>query len=498
MFKTKLLVLFLVCAFVLCACADISMEDSSSVAEPSSADQSSVGGDSSVPENNDSSSVSEGEKPVPDGSSATDSEESEGESQPDASVPSEESKGEEPESSPDDSTSAPDSSDTVYEGEDKVISFLACPDNIIHPSVYYYALQSAAAEKGVEPDYGNLQTADYKFKHIYDNIAAMVKNADISYINVETLIGGNENPISGYPQFNSPEAAGETLLDLGFDIFNLAHNHMLDSGNDKYLINCDRFFTERGGTTIGYYENEADVDNIVIYEHSGVKIAFLAYTYSTNGIGLSSYASTYIPYINSDLMKSQMALAKEKADLVFVSIHWGDEDSFTPGSAQRQAAQTLVDAGADVIIGMHPHVIQESKWVERADGSRCFLTYSLGNLLSGMYGGKNALGSLLSLDIVCKSGQAPYVDNVQVIPTVCHYEKENSVNYQTDTGFRQFKIYLLEDYTEELAAAHGCHYNKSKITSFDNQLDGNFSLESLYSKVRAIIPSEFLPESIAN
>ena len=482
MFKSKVLVLFLLLAICLCGCADISMEGESSAEEATSAsasDNSSAvtGDDSSVPEKDES-------KPAPE-STVPDT---------DTDVSQPESSGEVSE----ESTSAPESS--VGENiskEDKVISFLACPDNIIHPSVYYYALQSAAAEKGVEPDYSNLQTAEYKFAHIYDNIAAMVKNADISYINVETLIGGNENAISGYPMFNSPEAAGETLLDLGFDIFNLAHNHMLDSGNDKYLINCDRFFTERGGTTIGYYKDKADVENIVIYEHSGIKIAFLAYTYSTNGIGLSSYASTYIPYINSDLMKKQMELANKQADLVFVSIHWGDEDSFTPNGAQRQAAQTLVDAGADVIIGMHPHVIQESKWMEREDGSRCLLTYSLGNLLSGMYGGKNTLGSLLSLDIICKAGQAPYVDNVQLIPTVCHYEKESSVNYQTDTGFRKFKIYLLEDYTEELAAAHGCHHNKGKISSFDNQLDGNFSLESLYAKVRAIIPTEFLPESIA-
>lgn len=380
--------------------------------------------------------------------------------------------------------------------EKKVISFLACPDNIIHPSVYYHALQTAAANAGKAPSYSNLQTAEYDFAPIYDNIKAMVAAADISYINVETLIGGNQNPISGYPMFNSPEAAGETLLDLGFDIYNLAHNHMLDSGNDKYLINCDRFFTERGGTTIGYYENKADLNNIVIYEHDGVKIAFLAYTYATNGIRLSSSASTYIPYINSDVMKQQMKLAKQQADLVFVSMHWGYEDTFTPNSSQRDAAQTLADEGADVIIGMHPHVIQESKWVERKDGGRCFLTYSLGNLLSGMYGGKNALGSMLSLDIVCETGKAPYVDNVQIIPTVCHYVKKVSVNTQTDTGFRDFKIYLLEDYTAELAAAHGVHKNKSKISGFDNELDGNFSLDTLYAKVKRLIPAEFLSEAI--
>ncbi len=401
------------------------------------------------------------------------------------SAPSEEEPASQPESTANSTDGDPQ--------EKKVVSFLACPDNIIHPSVYYNALQIAAAEKGVDPDYSNLQTADYNFAPMYDDIKQLIASADLSYINVETLIGGNSNPINGYPMFNSPEAAGETLLSLGFDVFNLAHNHMLDSGDDRYLINCDRFFTERGGTTIGYYENSADTENIVVVERNGIRIAFLAYTYATNGITLSSSAQTFIPYMDEALIKRQMAIAKERADLVFVSMHWGDEDSFTPNGSQRSIAQLLVDEGADVIIGMHPHVIQEAKWVTREDGSRCFLVYSLGNLVSGMYGGKNALGLMLSLDIVKEGNNTPYVDNVRLTPTVCHYVKKASVNPQMDTGFRDFKIYRLENYTEELAANHGCHQNGGKITSFDPELDGSFSLATLKAKVKKIIPAEFLP-----
>ncbi len=381
--------------------------------------------------------------------------------------------------------------DSSEEEQDTVIKFLACPDNIIHPSVYFHALESAAKNKGAEPDYSDLGNADYDFSGIYKNVASYIKEADIAYINVETLVGGNDNPISGYPCFNSPEAAGEQLLELGFDVFNLAHNHMLDSYNDKYLINCDRFFTERGGTTIGFYESKADTDNIVVVESKGVKIAFLAYTYDTNGIRLSSSSSTYIPYISEDMIDKQMKAAKQVADLVFVSIHWGDEDHFSPNYQQRSTAQQLADLGADVIIGMHPHVIQESKWVERADGGRCFLTYSLGNFLSGMYGGKNALGSMLSLDIIKTAEGELSIDNVKLIPTVCHYEKGKSVDTSLDTGFRNFEIYLLEDYTAELAAAHGVHKNKGKISNFDNELDGNFSLETLNAKVEKYIPAEF-------
>lgn len=99
-----------------------------------------------------------------------------------------------------------------------------------------------------------------------------------------------------------------------------------------------------------------------------MKIAFLAYTYSTNGLSLQAGSSTAIPYISESLITKQMALAKEQADLVFVSMHWGDEDRYTVNAQQRSTAQLLADLGADVIIGMHPHVIQEMKWVEREDG----------------------------------------------------------------------------------------------------------------------------------
>ena len=132
-------------------------------------------------------------------------------------------------------------SGTVAPGETR-ISFLACPDNIIHPSVYYDAIRKAAQADGSTPVYTSLATGKYDFADMYEYVADAIRDADISYVNVETLIGGNDNKISGYPMFNTPEQAGEQLIALGFDIYNLAHNHMLDSNSDEYLINCSRFF----------------------------------------------------------------------------------------------------------------------------------------------------------------------------------------------------------------------------------------------------------------
>lgn len=379
------------------------------------------------------------------------------------------------------------------ETKDKVVSFLACPDNIIHPSVFIDAINRAAEKNGKTPSYSSLKTAEYDFAPIYENVAEDIAKADISFVNVETMIGGNKNGISGFPTFNTPEAAGETLWNLGFDIFNVAHNHMLDSGNDKYLINCNDFFAKKGGTVIGFYENEAATDNITIVEKEGIKIAFLTYTYGTNGINLPAGSKTYIPYFNEALIKKQVALAKEQADLIIVSAHWGNEDTYQPNSYQRTYAQQLIDLGVDVILGMHPHVIQPMKWMDNGDGGKTLLVYSLGNFISGMQDGFNMLGGTLGFDIIkdADSGKVS-INNVVFNPIVTHYTKPGRGAISTDTGYRNFKIYYVEDYTEELAAKHDV--NQWDLSHPYTLVGGPFSQENLVKTVKKYIPAEFLPE----
>ena len=124
--------------------------------------------------------------------------------------------------------------------QDTVVSFLACPDNIFHPSVYYDALERAARNNNTKTDYSDLNNAKYDFNYIYENVSYEIKSADIAYINQETLIGGTSGAISGYPCFNSPKPLADKVIDLGFDIVNVAHNHMLDSGDTRYLENCNK------------------------------------------------------------------------------------------------------------------------------------------------------------------------------------------------------------------------------------------------------------------
>lgn len=373
--------------------------------------------------------------------------------------------------------------------KDSIVRFLACPDNIIHPSIYYDALIRACAKKGETPVFNRLRDADYDFASIYEYVAPAIRDADIAYVNVETLIGGTQGEISGYPTFNTPEKAGYTLCDLGFDVFNLAHNHMLDSYNDKYLINCNRFFTDLGKVTIGYYKNKADTDNIRIVEKNGIKIAFLAYTFSTNGVSLQQGAETYIPYFSEELIEKQVSLAKSQADVIVASCHWGDEDTYTPNAHQKKYADLLVRLNVDVILGMHPHVIQPMEWRDRPDGGRSLLVYSLGNFVSGMQDGFNTLGGMLSLDIVKTPDGKISIENVIFDPIVTHYEPSTKVK-KDDTGYRNFKIYYLADYTYELAAKHNVPiWDKTHRPTL---VGGTFNRQNLINTVYKYIPSEFL------
>lgn len=386
---------------------------------------------------------------------------------------------------------------SIPEPKDAVVRFLACPDNIIHPSVYYDAIKTAAEKKGVIPQFAPLGTAEYDFTPIYQNVKDDIAAADVAYINVETLIGGNKNGINGYPNFNTPEANGHTLLDLGFDVFNLAHNHMLDSYNDKFLINCNEFFEKKGGTTIGFYKDTNDTNNIKVVESNGIKIAFLAYTYSTNGIVLPASSKIYIPYFSEELIKKQVAAAKKVSDIIIVSAHWGDEDNYTPNSYQRKYAQLFADLDVDVVIGMHPHVIQPMKWVDKASGEKMLLTYSLGNFVSGMYNAFNMLGGTLGFDIV-KDGKTGIVsvEKVVIKPIVTHYTKPKSTGLPLDTGYRNFVIHYLEDYTAEMAANH--HMNIYELNRRSTLEGGKFSIENLVKTVKKYIPEEFLPEYYQN
>ena len=388
------------------------------------------------------------------------------------------------------------------EPEDTVLHFVCCGDNLIHPSVYFTAMEYYAAAHGTTTDYVTTHEAGYDFYPMFENVQDLMVQADFLYINQETLSGGPGTTIDGYPNFNSPEIIHSTMRDLGADIVNLAHNHMLDSRSDQFLIYTHALLESLGVTTIGYYTSLEDTNNIVVTEQDGVKIAWLAYVYATNHYNTdanSHLKNSYIPYFSQELCTRQVALAKQLADVVIVSAHWGSEYSFKPNSFQKTYAELLCELGVDVIVGMHPHCLQPMEWMTSSTGHRTLLTYSIGNFLSGMQEAQCVLEGILTFDIR-KHEDTVTVENPLLTPIVCHYVKGKVVNSKLDTGYREFKLYFLTDYTEELAAVHGVHYYESRknsatlYSSETGKYGAKFSIPNMWCTVKTLIPAEFLPE----
>ena len=354
------------------------------------------------------------------------------------------------------------------EGETR-LSFVAVGDNLIHQAIIDDA-KRLADERGLGEK--------YYFDSMYADFKEVFTAADISFVNQESMIAGDDSAYAGYPHFNTPPQMIDTLENLGIDVVNIATNHSLDLYG-KGMRACIDAFKNSGITAIGGYVGKEDQDNIRIIEKEGIKIAFLAYTDFTNEYKLGTgYENIIVAKTDHALMKKQVAEARKIADLVFVSMHWGVEGSFQLSSSQNESAQVLVDAGADLIIGTHPHVIQEVKWKDRPDGKKTLIVYSLGNFISTMHPAYNMCGGLLSVDIV-KNENGAYLENALITPTMTHYSLTRD----------SLRMYYLEDYSQALYDKHG--------TSIRSESNG-WSYDKMVKTYKNTISAEFLPEWVNN
>lgn len=227
----------------------------------------------------------------------------------------------------------------------------------------------------------------YDFSYVFEDIKSYISSADIAVGNLETTFAGKARGYSNYPTFNTPEQLATNLKTFGIDVVSTANNHCMDTGYSG-LTSTLNYLDEAGISHMGTYSSEESQNTILIKDVKGVKIAFLAFTYGTNGIAIPKDKSYSVNLIDKDFISKQLSLAKEQSpDLICVSMHWGIEYQTKQNSEQEDLANFLFKNGVDVILGSHPHVLQpmEKKTVTLEDGStkNCFVIYSLGNFMSG-------------------------------------------------------------------------------------------------------------------
>ena len=154
-------------------------------------------------------------------------------------------------------------------------------------------------------------------------------------------------------------------------MFSLSNNHTYDKGASGIAATL-RFWGSmpEDVVTTGLWKGESDYGRIPLQTVNGVTIAYLSYTEHTNGIlpEQHPWQANVIYTSQTDVIEQQVQAARQLADFVVVGVHWGVEDSHAIADPQRTLAQNLADWGADLIIGTHPHVLQDAQWLTAADG----------------------------------------------------------------------------------------------------------------------------------
>ncbi|MDR0746297.1 MAG: CapA family protein [Helicobacteraceae bacterium] len=307
------------------------------------------------------------------------------------------------------------------------IVLIAAGDNLIHSRL----IADAKNKDG------------YDFTPIYEKIKPLVKSADLAFINQETPIAGESFGYSGYPAFNAPTAVGDAIYETGFRVINHASNHAMDKGKRAVLAMINFWEKRPDAIVLGIHASKEDRAKKRIVSIKGVKIGFLAYTYGLNGIRLPKDSPYLVSMIDLGVMAEEIDALRPLCDFLLVSMHWGTEYAHVPDKQQERLAAFLAEHKVDLIIGHHPHVLQPVRWVQRQDGAKTLVYFSLGNFVSAQSKKPRMLGGIARVVLGAKGGSVG-IKSAALLGSVTHFER----------GFRGFKVYALESYTEEIARLH--------------------------------------------
>ncbi len=246
------------------------------------------------------------------------------------------------------------------------------------------------------------QTGSFDFGPSFEVIAPLLQEADLIVGNLETTFGGEKRGFSAYPRFNSPDEVVRALREAGFDLLCTANNHCLDTG-EQGLYRTIEIVEGAGMKHFGTARSPQERDSLLTVEVKGIRLCFLAYTYGTNGLPIPEGREYIVNLLAEGRMEADIAAARRSgADLIILYLHWGEEYHPEPSEEQKRLARVAAQAGADIILGCHPHVVQPMEYIEVSkngsgfgsfsgddggDGEdkRVFVAYSLGNFLSNQH-----------------------------------------------------------------------------------------------------------------
>ena len=269
-------------------------------------------------------------------------------------------------------------------------------------------------------NYARVNADSFDFTGVFKEVKKYLSEPDLTVGNLETVIAGKKKEYSGYPYFNAPDDFIYALKDAGFNLLTTSNNHALDQGWEGVKRTVDvlnKYKVHRTGT----YTSQEDADSLRIFRINSITIAILPYTENTNGISIPKEKDFVVKLIDEQKIKEDITKARSKdVDVVLVYLHYGNEYEREPGDYQKEIVQKLIELGADIIIGGHPHVIQPFDYF-KTNNSKLdtgFVAYSMGNFISNQRWRYSDAGVILNIELSKNNlTDSVHINNVSYLST---------------------------------------------------------------------------------
>lgn len=277
----------------------------------------------------------------------------------------------------------------------------------------------------------NNQTGEYDFSHNFQDMKPYFEKADLVIGNFETVLAGAEVGYSDYPCFNTPDSFLDTVKDAGFGLLTTANNHCMDKG-EAGLLRTIEMLDQYEIDHVGTYATQEDRDHILVKDINGIKIAFLSYTYGTNGIPVKQPYEVNL--MSEELIQSDLQKAKAlNPDIILVLPHMGNEYETYPREVFQQWADFMFQNGADIILASHPHVLQpmEYRTMVQEDGTEKigFILYSLGNFISSQTTPPRNASIILNVELKKIGQEKAEIEKISFVPIWTQFRLPSGENH---------------------------------------------------------------------
>lgn len=326
----------------------------------------------------------------------------------------------------------------------------------------------------------------------FDGIFALwkrdIESADIAVVNQETVFVPRSEGYSSYPNFGSPEELGLAEITAGFDIVTHATNHTIDRGERAVDYTLD-FWKDKPAKALGIHATAADRDSVFTLERNGIRFAFVNFTYGLNGQKLPENRPYLVDLLDSNgSWISRVREAEARAEVTVAFLHFGTEYTALPTAEAMRQAEQAIDAGADILVCAHPHVIEPYGIFTTAAGNRALVYWSLGNFISNQQQLETNLGGVAKFAV--RKTQKADGKKIEIFEATL----EASVTQQEAGNYHAVP---LEFYTENLAEAH---LLRKKVPEFTLE-----NLQKAFRKTlgesalcRTVSPADGLPLPVTN